>query len=80
MIPTGEVKRVEGGPWDFREAHAIGDRIAQITQPPPGGYDTNMVLWGWDGKTAAASTHDCVVSDTCAPSRLPGRRAVISKP
>ena len=67
VIPTGEVASVEGTPFDFREEHAIGERLAQVKAPPPGGYDTNMVLWGFDGPTAATRTHDCVVSDACAP-------------
>ncbi|KAK9805808.1 hypothetical protein WJX73_002308 [Symbiochloris irregularis] len=59
-IPTGEVEPVKGTPFDFREEHAIGERIAQITRPGPGGYDTNMVLWGFDGPDAALHTHNCV--------------------
>ena len=40
LIPTGELKSVEGTPFDFTQPHVIGDRIAQV----PGGYDHNFVL------------------------------------
>lgn len=42
LIPTGELKPVAGTPFDFRTAHAIGERIAQV----PGGYDHNWALNG----------------------------------
>jgi aldose 1-epimerase len=46
LIPTGEMKKVEGGPFDFRKATAIGARIdakdEQIARG--GGYDHNFVL------------------------------------
>ncbi|WP_291858024.1 aldose epimerase family protein [Marinilabilia sp.] len=40
LIPTGEIKPVEGTPFDFTEVHLIGERIEQV----PGGYDHNYVL------------------------------------
>jgi aldose 1-epimerase len=40
LIPTGELRPVEGTPMDFRQPHAIGERIAQVE----GGYDHNYVL------------------------------------
>lgn len=40
LIPTGEIKPVEGTPMDFRQPHVIGDRIAEV----PGGYDHTWVL------------------------------------
>jgi aldose 1-epimerase len=40
QIPTGELKPVQGTPFDFTTPHAIGERIAQV----PGGYDHNWVL------------------------------------
>jgi aldose 1-epimerase len=58
LIPTGELRPVEGTPFDFREPRKIGDRINdpddQIQKG--GGYDHNFVLNGWDGtlRTAAA--------------------------
>jgi aldose 1-epimerase len=40
LIPTGEIRPVEGSPFDFRNSHRIGDRIDQSG----GGYDHNFVL------------------------------------
>lgn len=31
LIPTGEVAPVEGTPYDFRQPHAIGERISEVT-------------------------------------------------
>ncbi|HSE19596.1 MAG TPA: aldose epimerase family protein [Pyrinomonadaceae bacterium] len=45
LIPTGEIKSVEGSPMDFRKAKSIGSDIGKIT----GGYDHNFVLNNWDG-------------------------------
>ena len=46
LIPTGEILPVEGTPFDFREPHAIGERIG--AEHPQlafgGGYDHNWVL------------------------------------
>ena len=65
LIPTGELRPVEGTPFDFREATAIGDRIEaddeQLTFG--GGYDHNFVLNGWEDDGAlrsAALLHDPV--------------------
>ena len=44
LIPTGELRAVQGTPMDFREPHAIGERIAQVPGAAPGGYDHNWVL------------------------------------
>src|SRR6202521_2117468 len=46
LIPTGELRSVEGTPFDFRQAKAIGDRIdANDEQLKFGkGYDQNFVL------------------------------------
>lgn len=40
LIPTGELRPVQGTPFDFRQPHTIGARIGQV----PGGYDHNWVL------------------------------------
>ena len=40
LIPTGELKNVQGTPFDFMTPHLIGERIAQVE----GGYDHNFVL------------------------------------
>jgi aldose 1-epimerase len=46
LIPTGELRSVEGTPFDFRQARAIGERIdnadEQLTLGK--GYDHNFVL------------------------------------
>lgn len=46
LIPSGELRKVEGTPLDFRQAHAIGERIdANDEQIKFGkGYDHNWVL------------------------------------
>jgi aldose 1-epimerase len=46
LIPTGELRSVEGTPFDFRQARAIGERIdAADEQIKFGkGYDQNFVL------------------------------------
>ena len=46
LIPTGEIADVTGTPFDFREPHAIGERIgADDVQLKNGnGYDHNWVL------------------------------------
>src|SRR5262249_38657855 len=43
LIPTGELKPVEGTPLDFRKPTAIGARIRQLGGDPVG-YDHNFVL------------------------------------
>ena len=54
LIPTGELRPVQGTPFDFRQPHAIGERIGQV----PGGYDHNWVLNETTGQHLAASVHD----------------------
>ena len=46
LIPTGEIMPVEGTPFDFREPHAIGERVGAAHQQLAfgGGYDHNWVL------------------------------------
>jgi aldose 1-epimerase len=46
LIPTGELRSVEGTPFDFREATAIGARIENQDDQlrHGGGYDHNWVL------------------------------------
>lgn len=39
LIPTGEISKVEGTPFDFTNFREIGARIEQV----PGGYDHNFV-------------------------------------
>ena len=54
LIPTGELKAVQGTPFDFRQPHAIGERIGQV----PGGYDHNWVLNASGPGHAAATVYD----------------------
>lgn len=46
LIPTGELRPVDGTPMDFHEEQAIGDRIDEDYLPlkQAGGYDHNYVL------------------------------------
>jgi aldose 1-epimerase len=44
LIPTGALQPVAGTPMDFRQPHAIGERIKQVPGAAPGGYDHNWVL------------------------------------
>ena len=62
LIPTGELRPVEGTPFDFRKPVAIGARIdaADPQLKAGGGYDHNYVLRRRGGRAAA---------------RGPGRRA-----
>ncbi len=57
LIPTGELKSVEGTPFDFRTPHAIGERIAaNDEQLRLGmGYDHNFVLDHAEGQLAEAA-------------------------
>jgi aldose 1-epimerase len=57
LIPTGELKSVEGTPFDFRKPHAIGERInADDVQLRLGkGYDHNFVLDHPPGQLAEAA-------------------------
>jgi aldose 1-epimerase len=57
LIPTGELRPVEGTPFDFRTPVAIG---ARIDDPDPqlqsgGGYDHNFVVRGTPGELRLAA-------------------------
>lgn len=58
MIPTGELRDVEGTPFDFRVASAIGARIDQADEQLQRGkgYDHNWVLNGESGTLRSAAT------------------------
>jgi len=43
LIPTGEVKPVNGTPWDFTQSLPIGSRISELETEEPG-YDSNYVI------------------------------------
>ena len=49
-VPTGEVRFVEGTPFDFRSPHTLGERITQPPLESTLGYDHNFVLDGPPGK------------------------------
>jgi aldose 1-epimerase len=57
LIPTGELKPVEGTPFDFRTPHVVGERIeADDAQLRLGrGYDHNFVLDHPSNKLAEAA-------------------------
>jgi aldose 1-epimerase len=54
LIPTGELRSVEGTPLDFRSPTAVGSRIEAHDEQLGfgGGYDHNFVLDGWKGEEA----------------------------
>ncbi len=56
LIPTGELRKVEGTPFDFRTPVAIGKRIADSDEQLKlgKGYDHNWVLAGGTGLKLAA--------------------------
>ncbi len=53
LIPTGEIRSVEGTPLDFTTPHTIGERIAELTETR--GYDHNYVLKGSYGSAVLAA-------------------------
>jgi len=52
LIPTGEIRPVDGTPFDFRQPTAIGARINANDEQIKfgGGYDHCWVLNDWDKK------------------------------
>ncbi|MGA2604751.1 MAG: aldose epimerase family protein [Verrucomicrobiia bacterium] len=54
LIPTGELKPVEGTPMDFTRPTRIGQRIDQV-KGDPGGYDHTYVLNGDGDRTKLAA-------------------------
>ncbi|QCR23029.1 aldose epimerase family protein [Pontibacter sp. SGAir0037] len=58
LIPTGELRKVEGTVMDFKTPHAIGERVEQVEG---GGYDHNYVLTdGSDNMKLAATVYEPV--------------------
>ena len=51
LIPTGEIRPVEGTAWDFTRPKAIGAEIAAV----PGGYDHNFALRDGQGPLKLAA-------------------------
>ncbi|HWD92965.1 MAG TPA: aldose epimerase family protein [Verrucomicrobiae bacterium] len=54
LIPTGEIKSVQGTALDFTEPKAIGRHIGKLLDQPHRGYDHNFVLNN-DGKMVLAA-------------------------
>ena len=46
LLPTGEIKSVDGTALDFREPRSIGSRITELEGTAARGYDLNYVLSG----------------------------------
>lgn len=57
QIPTGAITQVADTPMDFTSPRRVGDRIADVPGPAPGGYDHNFVLFGL-GPDAKTKVHD----------------------
>jgi aldose 1-epimerase len=58
-VPTGEIRKVEGTPWDLRKPTVLATHINDLGNKPPG-YDINYVL-NKDGKaslTEAGEVYD----------------------
>jgi aldose 1-epimerase len=55
LIPTGELVPVAGTPFDFRDFHAIGERVDQLGKGKNDGYDHNFALNNQDGDVALAA-------------------------
>lgn len=68
-IPTGEIRKVEGTPFDFRSAHAVGDMIdADDEQIKNGaGYDHCYVL---NKKEPGELSLACVLTDPKSGRRM----------
>lgn len=68
FIPTGEIRKVDGTPMDFRKPHALAEHINDFSYEPikfAGGYDHNWVLNTYkngkgDDTTVAASLYSPV--------------------
>ncbi len=60
MIPTGEIRTVEGTPFDFREGKMVGQDggVDDIQLRHAGGYDHNFVLSGEGFRKAARLVGD----------------------
>ncbi len=57
LIPTGEVRPVEGTAFDFRQPRRVGDRLGAHELRATRGYDHNYVLRG-EGLRAVARLRD----------------------
>lgn len=70
LIPTGEVREVEGTPMDFRQPLPIGTRIDSEYEPlqQAGGYDHNWVLNKREGN--GELSHAATVTEPTTGRRL----------
>lgn len=59
LIPTGEIRPVDGTAMDFRKMHVIGERIGEETPDEKivKGYDHNFVLREQDGTVQKAAVY-----------------------
>lgn len=64
LIPTGEIRSVEGTPMDFLEYNRIGERVGEDYEPLviAGGYDHNWVLDQAEGIKLAAEVYSPVTN------------------
>lgn len=71
LIPTGELRSVEGTPMDFRQPMSIGQRIDDEYQPlqQAGGYDHNWVLNKAEDSTELLS-HCATVTEPSSGRKL----------
>jgi aldose 1-epimerase len=58
LIPTGELRRVAGTPFDFRQPRALGQNIGDDDEQVrlARGYDHTYALRGWDGSMRLAAS------------------------
>jgi len=68
LIPTGELKNVEGTPFDFRTAKKISKDFSQVE----GGYDHNWII----DREDKSSSHLVLAADVVDPAS--GRRMTVS--
>jgi aldose 1-epimerase len=63
-IPTGELRKVDGSPFDFRTSRRIGERIDMPDDQLQlaGGYDHNWVVAGAAGELRLAAELSCKAS------------------
>ena len=69
LIPTGQLAPVAGTPFDFRQPHAIGERIQTPNDQLKiaGGYDHNFVLNGAASPAHAATSSMHVAAKVTEP-------------
>jgi aldose 1-epimerase len=63
-IPTGELRKVDGSPFDFRTSRRIGERVDLTDEQLQlaGGYDHNWVVAGTVGELRLAAELSCKAS------------------